>query len=80
MTKNPNVVEVTLSPLTRQRLEALARAEFFGGGAPAVARRFIEDGIRRVVVKGWLPDSKLPPSTKTPSTDATPDDEELKPE
>jgi hypothetical protein len=71
---NPNVVLVSLSPLTKQRLDALVRAEFFGGTAPAVAKRFIEDGIRRVLERGWLPDSKLPPAANTPSTDGPPDE------
>lgn len=72
---NPNAVLVTLSPLTKQRLEALARGEFFGGGAPAVAKRFVEDGIRRVLEKGWLADSKLPPAASSPSTDGSPDEQ-----
>ena len=70
----PNVLEVSLSPLTKQRLEALASAEYFGGSAAAVARRFIEDGVRAVLVDGWLSDAKLPPAASTPSTDAIPDD------
>jgi hypothetical protein len=70
----PNVLEIALSPLTKQRLEALASAEYFGGSAAAVARRFIEDGVRAVLVDGWLGNAKLPPAASSPSTDATPDD------
>ncbi len=67
----PNVIEVSVSPLTKRRLEALASAEYFGGSASAVARRFIEDGLRQVLVDGWLGDAKLPPVANTPSTDGT---------
>jgi hypothetical protein len=73
---NPNVVTVTLSPLTRMRLEALGRGEYFGNGASAVARRLIEDGIRRVVEQGWLPDSKLPPAANSHHIDRSPDEPE----
>jgi len=69
-----NVIEVSLSALTRQRLMALARAEFFGDSAPAVARRFIEDGLRKAAKDGWLGDVRMPLSASNASSDATSDE------
>jgi hypothetical protein len=51
---NPNSVLVTMSPLTKRRLEAVAAAEYFGGNEAAVARRFIEDRLRDLLKDGWL--------------------------
>jgi hypothetical protein len=70
----PNPLPVSLSPLTQARLEALADAEYFGGNARQVAKRFIEDGIRQAAKDGWLGDVTRPIAASSPPTDETQDE------
>jgi len=70
-----NPLPVSMSPLTRQRLEALANSEMFGTGARDVARRFIEDGIRNAVKEGWFGEVRLT-FANNPSAYATQDEPE----